>query len=88
MSKEVIEKVIQDKKSFVYISAIILKHTNNIANIHVSHNDRKHGNSNYNLIKLSKLFFKIYIYYANIPILKLFRSKKEQYIIKDKIGFN
>lgn len=86
MTKGLVKKVINYKAAFAYISVIILENTVNIANIYISHNNRKHGNSNYNFLKLVRLFFKLYIYHGNLSFLKLFRSKKMQYIIDEKIG--
>lgn len=87
MTLELIGKVIKHKAAFVYISAIILQHTDNIGNIYVTHKNRKYGKSNYNFMKLTRLFIKLYIYHGNLSLLKLFRSKKPQYIIEEKIGF-
>ena len=88
MTGDLIKKVTKYRSSFVYISAIILQHTDNIGNIAVSHKSRKYGNSNYNFIKLARLFLKLYIYHGNLPLLKLLRSSKPQYKIEEKIGFD
>ena len=80
-----VKKIIKSNSSFVYISAILLQYTNNIANIYVSHYNRKHGNSNYNIIKLITLFMNLYIYYGNLSILKFFRDDSEQFSIKKSI---
>lgn len=87
MTEELIGKVIKHQAAFVYISAIILQNTDNIGNIYVAHKSRKYGKSNYNFMKLAQLFIKLYIYHGNLSFLKLFRSKKPQYIIEEKIGF-
>lgn len=87
MTRELVEKVVKYKSSFVYISAIILKHTKNITNIYITHNERKYGKSNYNFIKLAQLFIKLYIYHGNLSLLTLFRSKKPQFIIEEMVGF-
>lgn len=81
--KELLKKVITHKTSFVYISAIIFKYTNNIGNVIIKHNTRKYGKSNYNFIKLCKLFLKLYIYYSESPFLKIFTSSRPQFLIKD-----
>lgn len=88
IKRGLIDRIIGHKTAFVYISAIILQYTDKIANIHVSHHNRRYGKSNYNFIKLLGLFLRLYIYYGNLSLLKLFRSKKTQYIIVEKIGFN
>lgn len=86
MTGELVEKIIDHQTAFVYISAIILQYTDNINNIFVSHNSRKYGSSNYNFIKSARLFLKLFIYYGNFSLLKLFRSEKPQYRIEEKIG--
>lgn len=78
-----VKKITESKSSFVYISAILLKYTNNIGNIYVSHYDRKHGKSNYSIINLVKLFVNLYIYYGNLPILKYFRDNSKQFLIEE-----
>ena len=88
VTRELISKIVKHRAAFVYISAIILQLTDNIGNIYVGHKNRKYGKSNYNIIKLVRLFIKLYIYHGNFSILKYFRSKKPQYIIEEKIGFN
>ncbi|MGM0409558.1 MAG: glycosyltransferase family 2 protein [Bacillota bacterium] len=82
MTKDLVHKIVKEKSSFVYISAILLRYTNNIANIYVKHIDRKHGDSNYSLYKLIKLFINLYIYYGNLGILKYLREDKKQYEIE------
>jgi undecaprenyl-phosphate 4-deoxy-4-formamido-L-arabinose transferase len=87
MTRDLIENIVQYRSAFVYISAIILQYTDNIGNIEIGHKSRRYGNSNYNFVKLVRLFFKLYIYHGNLPLLELFRSKEPQYIIEEKIGF-
>jgi undecaprenyl-phosphate 4-deoxy-4-formamido-L-arabinose transferase len=84
MKKEIVQKVIAENYSFIYISAATLKHTKNIGNAKVQHEIRKHGRSNYNLWKLLKLFYNIYLNYGRYS--KLFaRSRRPQYMIKEMI---
>ena len=87
LKRSLLKKVIKDKRSFVYLSAIILDSTDNIGNIYIEHEDRKHGDSNYNFYKLFKLFAKLYIYYSNNKLLRIFRKTNPQYIIEEKMGF-
>ncbi|HMA60201.1 MAG TPA: glycosyltransferase family 2 protein [Halanaerobiales bacterium] len=87
LKRSLLNKVIKDKRSFVYLSAIILDSTDNIGNIYIEHEDRKHGDSNYNFFKLFKLFAKLYIYYSNNKLLRIFRKTNPQYIIEEKMGF-
>jgi undecaprenyl-phosphate 4-deoxy-4-formamido-L-arabinose transferase len=84
MKKALVEKIIQDKTSFVYLSAITFKNTRNVGNVIVNHSCRKYGKSNYNLLKLVKQFVKLYVYYSSYSIFKIFISSRPQFIIKDK----
>jgi polyisoprenyl-phosphate glycosyltransferase len=83
MRKSLVQKIIKNNYSFVYISAIVFKHTKNAENIYVTHNSRKHGKSNYNFKKLFKLYAKLYIYYCPFSFLKYFTSSKVQFEIKE-----
>ncbi len=78
-----LKKIISHKTSFVYISAIIFKYTDQAENVYVQHDSRRYGRSNYNFFKLVGLFVKLYLYYAKPGLLKIFASKKPQFIIKD-----
>lgn len=78
-----IHTIILNKSSFVYLSAITFKNTTKVANLYVNHNPRKYGKSNYNFFKLLKQYSKLIVYYSPLPFLKIFRSKKPQFIIKD-----
>ncbi len=82
MRKHIVEAISIDNTSFVYISAITLKHTKNIGNVMVTHNERKFGKSNYNMIQLTKVFLKLFIYYSGV-----FRATghhtKPQYVLKN-----
>lgn len=82
INRETLHKIKASEKSFIYISAIILKKGAKIANIYTKQQQRKYGQSNYNFIKLLKLFIKLYIYYGEFSFLKYLRSNKEQYLIK------
>ncbi|MDF2593538.1 MAG: glycosyltransferase [Clostridia bacterium] len=83
LKRYIVEAVIEEKSSFVYISAATLKYTKNIGNVIVQHEARKHGSSNYNILKLLKLFYNIYLNYSSLS--KGFvRNNKPQYVIKEK----
>ncbi len=88
LNRELLKEVIKDKRSFVYLSAIILNKTDNIANIKIEHEGRKHGDSNYNFFKLLRLFLNLYIYYSQQKLLRPFRKEKAQFKIDKKLGFN
>lgn len=81
--RNLLEKIISEKTSFVYISAIIFKYTDNVGNVIVEHDSRKYGKSNYHFFKLLTLFLKLYIYYSKSSLLKVFTSSRPQYEIKD-----
>lgn len=81
LKRHVVENILKDYSSFVYITAITLKHTKNIGNVTVKHEDRKYGSSNYSLYKLIKLFCKLFINYSGLP-LKVYKHSPFQYKIK------
>jgi len=81
ITKKILKKITASNKSFIYLSAIILKEEPEIANIYTKQQQRKYGQSNYNFLKLLKLFLKLYIYYGKLPLLKYLRRQKRQYII-------
>ncbi|WP_026894989.1 glycosyltransferase family 2 protein [Clostridiisalibacter paucivorans] len=80
----IVNKINRYQGKFVYISASMLKYTKSITNVIVVHSLRKYGKSNYNFFKLMKLFLKLYIYYSNSFVTRLFIKKGEQYIIEEK----
>lgn len=66
MKKDIAELISRDKTPFVYISAITLKHTKKITDVTVLHEERKYGRSNYDIVKLTKLFLKLFMYYSGV----------------------
>ncbi len=83
INRKLLQKIINSDKSFIYLSAIILAEKPEIANIYTRQEERKYGQSNYNFLKLLKLFLKLFIYYGKLPFLKYFRSEKKQYLIAE-----
>lgn len=83
ITKKMLKKITASNKSFIYLSAIILKEEPEIANVYTKQQQRKYGQSNYNFLKLLKLFLKLYLYYGEFSLLKYLRSQKEQYIIAE-----
>lgn len=81
ITEKMLKKITSSKKSFIYLSAIILEEKPEIANVYTKQQQRKYGQSNYSFLKLLKLFLKLYIYYGKLPLLKYFRRQKRQYII-------
>ncbi len=84
IKKSILDKIIEDKTYFVYITAITLKITTNIGDVLVEHKSRKYGRSNYNFLKLLRLFLKLYIYYSNSILSRIVKKNKLQYIICEK----
>ncbi len=82
LKRHIVEKIAADYTTFVYITAITLKHTKNIGNVTVEHAYRKYGSSNYSLFKLINLFCKLFINYSGL-FFKSPENKLPQYIIKD-----
>ena len=62
--KDIVKKIIKDKRSFVYLAPIIFKITKHAAKVTVRHNHREYGQSNYSLSKLIGLLIKLIIYYT------------------------
>ncbi|PKM94556.1 MAG: glycosyltransferase [Firmicutes bacterium HGW-Firmicutes-1] len=85
LRKSVVEKITLDKNSFVYLSAMTFRCTQNVANVSVKHKPRLHGKSNYSYFKLIHLMLYTIIYYSNCPLLKPLKKHKPQYIIKEII---
>lgn len=83
IKRDVLEKIKEDKTSFVYITAITFKITKNIGNLYINHEARKYGTSKYSLKKLVLLFLKLYIYYSDTNVFKYFIKDKDQFRIKE-----
>jgi undecaprenyl-phosphate 4-deoxy-4-formamido-L-arabinose transferase len=82
LHRDLVRKIIQDQTTFVYISAIIFKQSVHAANIEVVHHPRELGHSNYNMLKLAKLYLKIWLNYG--PGFRRFaRTSGPQYEISD-----
>lgn len=83
MKKSIVQMIIREKLSYVYLSASILKYTKNIGNVHVPYYNRIYGKSNYNFRKLYKLFINILIYYSNIHLFNIRKKNTPQYVIEE-----
>lgn len=82
MNQRLVSRIIQDKTSFVYISAIILKNTTNIGNVLVEHYPRIYGSSNYSFVRLAELLIKIFINYSRLcTFVKV--TSSPQYVVSD-----
>lgn len=76
--REIVDEIVKEKSSFIYISAIILKYTKNIGNIKIIKEKRNYGKSNYNIKMLIILFFKIFIYYLGLFDIFIKEDKEEK----------
>lgn len=84
VKREVIRPNISSVEGFVYISALFLKGAKNPANVFFTHEERKYGRSNYNLLKLGALLGRMILAYGILPQ----RDKhcaKPNFIIAEKI---
>ena len=68
MTSEIKSKIINFKKSNVYIDGLIMKYTKNIGMITVDHHARKFGESNYDLKKLFILWSNMFLNFSFFPI--------------------
>lgn len=83
ITSKLMKEIMKVDKSFIYLSAIILQNKAKVANVYIKEEKRKYGESNYNFLKLLKLFFNLYLYYGNFFLLKHFRNKNNQYQIAE-----
>lgn len=70
MTRTLVDRLVQCKYDFIYISALILSETMNIGNVSVSRNVRKYGRSGYNFGKLLRLYTKTFKYYSKYSLKK------------------
>ncbi len=68
MKRELVETVLSHKTISPVIGAIILKSTHNIINVDIQHAKRKHGKSNYNLVKLVKTTLDNVLNFSSLPL--------------------
>ncbi|QSX09394.1 glycosyltransferase family 2 protein [Alkalibacter rhizosphaerae] len=64
MKKWISDMVVQDDREFVYITAILLDHTKNMANVAITYRERPYGTSNYDAGKLIRLFLRLFVQYG------------------------
>ncbi|MHC1719177.1 MAG: glycosyltransferase family 2 protein [Clostridiaceae bacterium] len=84
LKADIAKKIVLNRESFVYISALTFKITRNIANVPVLHNPREVGKSNYSFYKLLKLYLKIFIYYSESIDLGFLKAGKAQFVVEKK----
>ena len=68
MSRELVETILSHKTISPVLGAVILKSTKKIINIEVKHDKRKHGKSNYNIIKLIKTTLDNVLNFSSLPL--------------------
>lgn len=82
MKRQIALKIIEEQRPFVYITAITLKHTRNIGNVEVLHEERKYGSSNYSFHKLVGLFCRLAANYSGLAELLHYDDSTPQYVIR------
>lgn len=68
VSKGVVAEMIKFNNLFPYIDGLIFQVTRNITQIDVEHHERELGQSNYNLIKSIKVFFRMLFGFSTMPL--------------------
>lgn len=64
----VVDEIIKYKGPYCYIDGLILRITTNLSSVEVTHLERKVGKSNYNLIKLIKLWMNGFTSFSVLPL--------------------
>jgi glycosyltransferase involved in cell wall biosynthesis len=68
IKKSIIDEIKLMRTPFPYISGMILSITSSVTNVEITHLQRAHGKSNYNIKKLINLSFNLLINYSSIPL--------------------
>lgn len=68
---------------FAYVSAQLLLYAQHVASIPVTYQARHSGDSNYNFLKLMRLFLRLILYYSPLFV-KITPKGGELYVIKEK----
>ncbi len=68
MRSVIVKMLIEDQTPNPIIQGLILKSTSNIANTLIEHHKRKHGNSNYNIVKLFMHWLRVSPYYISLSV--------------------
>jgi glycosyltransferase involved in cell wall biosynthesis len=66
--KDVVKEICKYEGPYPYIDGLIFNVTDNIGKVTVLHNDRNHGESNYNFKRLASLFLNIIFGYSLLPV--------------------
>jgi undecaprenyl-phosphate 4-deoxy-4-formamido-L-arabinose transferase len=81
ISRNLVNRMLEDEYKFCYISALMVKNSNNLTCIPMDKLERMYGNSNYNYLKLIKLYLKLIIYYSDLPLTSLYKRRGNKYEI-------
>ena len=68
IKKEVVNEICKYDGPYPYIDGLIFNVTDNVGKVTVIHNDRNHGESNYNFKRLASLFLNIIFGYSLLPV--------------------
>jgi glycosyltransferase involved in cell wall biosynthesis len=68
ISKDVVGEICKYEGPYPYIDGLIFNVTDNVGKVTVLHNDRNHGESNYNFKRLASLFLNIIFGYSLLPV--------------------
>jgi glycosyltransferase involved in cell wall biosynthesis len=68
IGKDVVKEICKYEGPYPYIDGLIFNVTDNVGKVTVLHNDRNHGESNYNFKRLASLFLNIIFGYSLLPV--------------------
>jgi len=68
VKKEVADALVDHQTMYPLIDPLLIKITKRVKNVPVSHQDRKHGKSNYNLFSLMRLTFTHVLNFSTLPL--------------------
>jgi polyisoprenyl-phosphate glycosyltransferase len=66
--RDVVERILQYRTAYPYITGLVLMFSNNPGNVWVEHRERLAGKSNYNLYKILSLVARILFNYSVLPL--------------------
>lgn len=68
MNKFLVQEIIKYEQPYPYIDGLIMRTTDNIGKIKVSHHERKDGRSGYTVRKLIRLWLNMFINFSILPL--------------------
>ena len=69
IKRSVVDRVLEMKSSFPYLTAMLLSNTSNYSNIDVQHHRRKYGKSNYTIVSGLRLAANLLFNYTTLPVI-------------------